>query len=105
MKKPPTAKRSGAFSLSESVDNYMYAVERSGVYFSASGKKWYFKKLLKYQIKISTKKRMKFVITKKSSRVGDKVFETKVVRVVGVRIREKVLITKKRCSSENTDIQ
>ena len=48
---------------------------------------------------------MKFVITKKSSRVGDKVFETKVVRVVGVRIREKVLITKKRCSSENTDIQ
>ncbi len=46
---------------------------------------------------------MKFVITKKSMRVGDKVSEIKVVRVADVRLRERVLVERKKCSSANTD--
>jgi len=46
---------------------------------------------------------MKFVITKTSSRIGDKVFETKVVRVAEIKLSEKVLVRKNKCSSENTD--
>jgi len=48
---------------------------------------------------------MKFVITKKSSRIGGKTIEVKVVRVADVQLREKVLVRKNKCSSENTDIQ
>jgi hypothetical protein len=48
---------------------------------------------------------MKFVITKKSSRIGNKVLEIKVVRVADVQLREKVLVRKNKCSSANTDIR
>lgn len=45
---------------------------------------------------------MKFVITKKSVRVGNTVSEIKVVRVADVRIRERVPVERKKCSSANT---
>jgi hypothetical protein len=45
---------------------------------------------------------MKFVITKKSARIGNKVSEIKVVRIDGVEIRERVPVKRNVCSSENT---
>jgi len=46
---------------------------------------------------------MKFVITKSRVVIGDKVSEIKVVRIADVKIRERVLVKKQKCSSENTD--
>lgn len=82
IKAPFCVCKSEAFLLSEKVDNYIYKVERSGVYSYASGKKWY---LIK---------NMKFITTEKKVSVAGKAMNTKVVRVAGVKIRVPVLVAR-----------